>query len=469
MKLSQLITTDKDIIINGITDDSRQVEKGFLFASNEEKYIAMAAEKGAAVILVSKDYQGNRPQGSEYIEVDELPFTYAQAVANFYQLQPSHICAVTGTNGKTSIADFIRQILTMMGEKAASMGTLGLIKGNEAPIPSPNTTPNAVTIHKELKELAEDGYQYVVMEASSHGICQGRIGGVKIQVAGFTNLTQDHLDFHKTMENYFEAKKLLFTKILESGGSAVLNADIEVYEELKKACLDSGKRIVSYGQNGKEIKILQRKPLMNSQKLLLEYYGQKLEINIPLAGEFQAMNVLCALGMAAEITGKPQEVIKYVEKIHGAKGRLEFVKETSNGAAIFIDYAHTPDALENVIKAMRPHTANKLRVLFGCGGDRDNGKRPIMGKIANDLADVIYVTDDNPRTEDAEKIREQIMAACPRGINIGGRDQAIKTAIANLQKGDVLILAGKGHETGQYINGQVFHFSDHEEVLKYAK
>lgn len=465
MKLCQLLPTNQEIEVSGLTDDSRKVEPGFLFASDTQEYINMALAKGANVILTSKKYAAPQDMSCLFISVENMPFTYARAVANFYQLQPKNICAITGTNGKTSIADFIRQILTMMGEKAASMGTLGLIKGNAEPIPSPNTTPNAVAIHQELKELVEEGYDYVAMEASSHGICQGRIAGVKVKVAGFTNLTQDHLDFHKTMENYFEAKKRLFTEILEAEGTAVLNADIEVFENLRQACLAQGKKVISYGYKGDKIRLLEREPRLNGQKLIIEYYGQKQEIDIPLAGEFQAMNVLCAIGIAAEISNRPFEVIKYVSKIKGAKGRLDFAGE-KNGAAIFIDYAHTPDALENVIKALRPHTTGKLHVLFGCGGDRDNGKRPIMGKIANDLADVIYVTDDNPRTEDALKIREQIMVACPRGQNIPGRAEAIKIAINNLQPEDILILAGKGHETGQYIMGKIYHFSDHEEVLK---
>ena len=245
-----------------------------------------------------------------------------------------------------------------------------------------------------------------------------------------------------------------------------MNADSDVFEHLRHACESTGKKVVSYGRNGKELKLSESTPLTHGQKLRLEYYGKEIEIEIPLAGEFQAMNVLCALGMCAELTGKPFDIIKYAGRIKGAKGRLELIGTTANGAAVYVDYAHTPDALENVIRALRPHTQNRLHVLFGCGGDRDAGKRPIMGRIANDLADAVYVTDDNPRTENAEEIRRQIMTACPCGINIGDRAKAIKYAIGQLQKGDILIVAGKGHETGQYINGKIFHFSDHEEVLK---
>ena len=304
------------------------------------------------------------------------------------------------------------------------------------------------------------------MEMSSHGLCQYRVGGVHPEVAGFTNLTRDHLDYHKTFENYLNAKLILFREILVPGGTAVLNADIEVFPQIEKACLESGKKIITYGHNGRELRLIQALPEHNGQRLKLVYFGKEVEIFVPLAGEFQAMNILCALGMAAVLSGKPEEVIRHAGALKGAKGRLELAGTTDSGAAVYIDYAHTPDALENVIRAMRPHTRGKLHVLFGCGGDRDSGKRPIMGQIANELADVIYVTDDNPRTEDAAKIREQIMAACPRGKNIPGRAEAIREAMAGLGDGDVLILAGKGHETGQYINGKVYPFSDHEEVCK---
>lgn len=464
MKLAQLVDGGNNTEIIGLSADSREIKPGYLFGSlNDSQYISSALSNGAAALIVPENF--DEEVNVPFIKSTNPNKTFAEAAARFYGAQPENICAVTGTNGKTSIADFIRQILTMMGEKAASMGTLGLIKGNSAPIPSPNTTPNSIAIHRELKELVDEGYNFAAMEMSSHGLAQYRVGGVKVKVAGFTNFTRDHLDYHKTFENYFAAKMILFKEILVPGGTAVLNADIEVYPQLVKACQECGKKIISYGCNGKELKLKKVTALTHGQKLELSYFGKDISIEIPLAGEFQAMNVLCALGMAAEITGKADEVIKYAGKICGAKGRLEMAG-TYNGAAIYIDYAHTPDALENVIKALRPHTQKRLLVVFGCGGDRDATKRPIMGKIASDLADIAIVTDDNPRTENPDFIREQIMAACPNGYNIGDRALAIKTAINKLQAGDILIIAGKGHEIGQYINGQIFHFSDHEEVLK---
>jgi len=415
--------------------------------------------------VVNHNCEIDVPNNIVVLRTDNPAKKFALIAAKYYGKQPENIAAVTGTNGKTSIADFVRQILTMMNYKAASNGTLGLIKGNLPPIPSPNTTPVSAVLQRELKEITDEGYNHLVVEASSHGLCQYRLGGVKVNVAGFTNLTRDHLDYHLNMENYLEAKLILFRENLVDNGVAVLNADIDVFERIKNAC--GNKKIITYGKNGNDIKLLKSTPSVNGQKLDIVYYGKQLSLNIPLAGEFQAMNVLCALGIVAELTKKPDEAIKYVTKIIGAKGRLELVKQTSNGAAIYVDYAHTPDALENVLKALRPHTTNKLKVVFGCGGNRDAGKRPIMGKIANDLADVVYITDDNPRFEDPAPIREQIISSCPKGINIPDRAIAIETAITELESGDVLVIAGKGHETGQYVMGKVLPFSDHEEILKH--
>lgn len=466
MKLNQFTTSTSEIEIIGLSSDSREIKTGFLFGSlNGDHYLPSAIENGASAVLVPQDCAYAFPTEVEVIRSANVALDFAKAAARFYGYAPEHIAAITGTNGKTSIADFMRQVLTMMNFKAASMGTLGIIKGDELPIPLPNTTPNSVTVAKELRGLYDEGFQHVILEASSHGLAQYRLGGVSCEVAGFTNLTRDHLDYHKTFENYLDAKLILFRELLQSGKPAVLNADIDVFETIKNVCIGNGHKVVTYGYKGKELRLIKTTPMPHGQKLEIELYGELISLEIPLSGEFQAMNVLCAMGMLIELTGKKDEVLHHITKIRGAKGRLELVGK-KNGAAIYIDYAHTPDALENAIRALRPHTQRQLHVVFGCGGDRDPGKRPIMGKIASDLADVVYVTDDNPRTEDAAKIRAQIMHTCTRGQNIGDRAEAIRIAMNNLHKGDVLILAGKGHETGQYINGQVFHFSDHEEVLK---
>lgn len=467
MKLSKLTNNNEDVEIKGITADSREVKPGFLFgAATGDEYVADAISKGAAAVIVSEDYKGKAPKDVVVIKTSNPAQTYAVAVARYFGRTPEHLLAITGTNGKTSIADFVRQVLTMMGYKAASIGTLGLIKGNDAPIPSPNTTPNNVSLHKELKSLAEEGVNYTVLEASSHGLHQCRLGGISFEVAGFTNLTRDHLDYHKTFENYLDAKLILFRNNLKEGGTAVLNADIDVFGKIAAVCEQRGQKIISYGTMGQDIKLIKSEALLHGQRLEIEYFGQPKTIEIPLVGEFQAMNVLCALGMLAAITGLPDDVIHFISNIKGAKGRLELVGQTSNGAAIYIDYAHTPDAMSNILQALRPHTQGKLHIVFGCGGNRDSGKRPQMGKIAHDLADVVYVTDDNPRFEEADDIRNEIIPACPGAYNIADRAKAIQMAITNLLPGDVLVIAGKGHETGQYIKGEIIPFSDHEEVLK---
>lgn len=480
MKLSTLIdgmnlSFNKDMDILGATSDSRVVKPGFLFAavsngiSNGNDYILKAIENGATAILCEASAIPQQNNDTQFIVSKNPNKDYSKLLSRFYEKQPENICAITGTNGKTSIADFVRQVLTSLGENAASIGTLGLIKGNNAPLPYANTTPGADQLHKDLMALAEDRYNFVAIETSSHGICQYRIGGIKFKAAGFTNLTQDHLDYHKNLRNYFEAKKLLFTDILPVGGTAVLNADIDVFDELKQACLATGKKVIGYGRKGEEIRLLEVTPQSGGQLLKIRYFGETKEIFIPLAGEFQAMNVLCALGLLHVIYGKDNLLLEAIGKIHGAKGRLEYIGKSQQGGDVYVDYAHTPDALENVICSMRPYTKNKLHIVFGCGGDRDKTKRPLMGNVAEKLADVVYVTDDNPRTENPEDIRNQVMEGCPNARNIGDRKEAIRQAIEQLQYGDVLIVAGKGHETGQYVNGQIIPFSDQEICAEFLK
>lgn len=478
MKLSQLLQNtslsfeNSDLEISGITSDSREVKAGFLFAvldngvTNGAQYIPQAVQAGASVILAPKSEQATA-ENVLFLHSENPNKDFGIMLKNFYQAQPQNIAAITGTNGKTSIADFVRQMIFALGYNAASMGTLGLIKNNQAPLPFNNTTPGAMTIHKTLHDLKQDGFEYLIMETSSHGICQYRVSGVDFKVAGFTNLTQDHLDFHKTMQNYYEAKKLLFTDIMPKGGTAVLNADIQVFEDLQKVCLEAGHKVITYGHKGKDIQVLQEEPLNNGQNIKINYFGKNYDLFVPLAGDFQVMNILCALGIASALTGKKEELLSLVPQIKGAKGRLQYIGTTTKGGAVYVDYAHTPDAIENILTSMRSHTQNKLHILFGCGGDRDKTKRPIMGKIAQDLADFVYVADDNPRTENPETIRQEIMQGCPNALNLGDREKAIAYAMNQLKKGDVLLVAGKGHETGQYINGKILPFNDEEVVEKY--
>lgn len=478
MKLGQLLQNtslafeNPDLEISGITSDSREVKAGFLFAvldngvTNGAQYIPQAVQAGASVILAPKKEQTTE-ENVLFLHSENPNKDFGIMLKNFYQAQPQNIAAITGTNGKTSIADFVRQMIFALGDNAASMGTLGLIKNDQAPLPFNNTTPGAMTIHKTLHDLKQEGFDNLIMETSSHGICLYRVSGVDFKVAGFTNLTQDHLDFHKTMQNYYEAKKLLFTDIMPKGGTAVLNADIQVFDDLQKACLEAGHKVISYGHNGKDIQVLQEVPLNNGQNIKINYFGKTYDLFVPLAGDFQVMNILCALGIASALTGKKEELLSLVPQIKGAKGRLQYIGTTAKGGAVYVDYAHTPDAIENILTSMRTHTQNKLHILFGCGGDRDKTKRPIMGKIAQDLADFVYVADDNPRTENPNTIRQEIMQGCPNALNLGDREKAIAYAINQLEKGDILLVAGKGHETGQYINGQILPFNDQEVVEKY--
>ena len=469
---TQIVCDNPNLEILGITSDSREVQKYFLFTvldngiTNGAQYIPQAVQNGATVILTNELPQ-NVADNVLFLLSHNPNKDFGILLKNFYHAQPQHIAAITGTNGKTSIADFVRQMIFALGHNAASMGTLGLIKNDQAPLPFNNTTPGASTIHKTLYDLKQEKFDYVIMETSSHGICQYRVSGVDFKVAGFTNLTQDHLDFHKTMQNYYEAKKLLFTEIMPQGGTAVLNADVPIFEDLKNACIQAKHKVISYGHQGKDIQILAEEPCTHGQNIKINYFGKLHDVFVPLAGDFQVMNILCALAMTAALTGKKEELLSLVPHIKGAKGRLQYIGTTSKGGAVYVDYAHTPDAIENILTAMRPHTQNKLHILFGCGGDRDKTKRPIMGKLAQDLADFVYVADDNPRTENPETIRQEIMHGCPQALNLGDREKAIAFAIGKLEQGDILLVAGKGHETGQYINGKVFPFNDQEVIEKY--
>ena len=484
MKLSQLLLKTKlvtslpDMEISGLTSDSRKVQKGFLFAAlsgvsfDGRQFIESAIQNEASAILSDDISLAEKFPDITFLKSENPHRDFALLAAAFYHKQPSHIAAVTGTNGKTSIADFTRQVLNMMNKKAASLGTLGLIKNNEEPQYA-MTTPDPITLHQDLAELRDEGIDYLVMETSSHGLCQYRVGGIEFEVAGFTNLTRDHLDYHKTMENYFNAKKMLFTTFLKKGGSAVLNADCDVFMPLKEACLETGKKVIAYGRKGDVIRLIKSQALAHGQKLKLEYYGKKIDLEIPLAGEFQAMNVLCALGMLAELTHEPFEVIKYISKIHGAKGRLELVGQTAKGAAIYIDYAHTPDGLENILRAARELTPKdaELICMFGCGGDRDATKRPKMGLIAQSLSDKIVVTSDNPRSEDPQQIITDILSGLklinPKTVFVEpDRHLAIELLKKISTPKDVIILAGKGHEDYQILKDKTIHFDDREEVQK---
>ncbi len=459
-----------DPTIAGLTCDSRQVEPGFLFAAlpgvtvDGRTFIADAIGRGAAALLAPTDTDVTAYADTLPAILDDNPRRrFARMAALFYRGQPNTVAAVTGTNGKTSSVDFLRQIWLRERIPAASLGTLGVITADGRQEGS-LTTPDPVALHKTLDRLAGDGVRCLAMEASSHGLSQYRLDGVRIAAAAFTNLTRDHLDYHASMSEYLDAKLRLFTEVMEPGGAAVLNADADAFGIVRDACETHGHRILSVGRNGQDIRLATSEPFDGGQRLRLSVDGRSMTVDLPLAGGFQANNAITAAGLAIACGMATDRAIAALENLHSVPGRLERVGRTVAGAPIYIDYAHTPDALETVIEALRPHAKGRLWVVFGCGGDRDSGKRPEMGRIACRLADKVIVTDDNPRSENPAAIRSQILATCPGATEIGDRRQAIHAAIAGLTAEDLLIVAGKGHERGQIVGKTVHPFNDADVV-----
>ena len=456
--------------ISGITADSRRAEPGFLFAAllgtsrDGRAFAGEAIARGAAAILTDDaaaldlDAETRRRVA---LVIDPNPQRrLALLAARFYGRQPHTIVAVTGTNGKTSVAHFAREIWTALGHKAASLGTLGLVSPNGWR-PGALTTPDPVALHRDLADLAGGGVEHVAIEASSHGLAQYRLDGISPAAAAFTNLTRDHLDYHGDMDAYRAAKWRLFTELLNPGGTAVLNTDSPECAGLAALCRGRGLDVIRFGQEpGSELRIVERVARSSGQLLTVEVFGARNEIDLPLVGGFQASNVLAALGLVVATGASPRDAVAVLSRLDGVPGRMQFVGETASGAAVFVDYAHTPDALATVLGALRPHAERRLAVVFGAGGNRDRGKRPLMGRVATELADLVYVTDDNPRSEDPAEIRRAILEAAPGAVEIGDRRQAIAAAIAGLGRGDVLVIAGKGHETGQIIGAQVLPFDD---------
>lgn len=468
----------REMIIAGLSADSRTVRPGYLFAAlngshvHGTQFIADAIQNGAVAVLAPPGTVLPANAGGVALIEDPNPQRrFARMAAKFYGLQPENAVAVTGTNGKTSVASFCRQIWAHVQQSSASIGTLG-IEAPQLNLAQPAlgynlTTPDSVTLHEELSHLAKEGVTHVAMEASSHGLNQHRLDGVQLRAAGFTNLTRDHLDYHGSMGAYFNAKARLFSDVLAPGSLAVINADSEYASRLEDICVTFGHEVIMYGEKGRDITLVSHKPTANGQKLVLNIFGERYTVEMPIAGSFQASNVLCALGLTIGLESDPARYKLYVEalgKLHGVRGRLELVGQHPSGAPIYIDYAHTPDALETVLHALRPHTRNKLHVVFGCGGDRDGGKRPMMGGIATKLADRVIVTDDNPRTENPKRIRQEILVAATTATEIADRRTAIETAIAGLKTGDVLLVAGKGHEQGQIIDRVTHPFDDASEI-----
>ncbi len=421
-----------------------------------------AVARGAVAVLAADDAKPN-PLNLPVLRSAEPRQALARLAARFYNAQPETVAAVTGTNGKTSVAAFLRQIWAAIGFEAASLGTVGIVTrtGEKA---LAHTTPDPVTLHKHLAALAAEGVTHLALEASSHGLDQRRLDGVRFSAGAFTNITRDHLDYHPTFEDYFEAKLRLFRELLPPGAPAVIDADSPGADRVIEAAQNRKLTVLTVGQSGRAIVLNSIAREGFRQRLCVNFDGRDRCVELPLAGAFQVSNALVSAGIALGLGASPDAVFPALAEIRGAKGRLEYIGETAPGAPVFVDYAHTPDALVKALQALRPYVSRRLHVVFGCGGDRDRGKRPEMGRAAVAHADDVYVTDDNPRSEEPAEIRRAIMASATGAIEIAGRADAIAMAVGNLKRGDVLLVAGKGHETGQIVGKTVIPYSDHDAV-----
>lgn len=454
------VTSDIDELnITGLTTDSRAVQPGFLFAAmpgsvvDGRAFTVSAIKSGAVAVLAPEGT--SPPAGSVLITARDPRAAFAHISAAFYKDQPGTIAAVTGTNGKTSVAHFTRQIWTAMGNKAVAIGTLGIQMPDNSVKPS-LTTPDPVTLQANLAELTQQGATHAILEASSHGLDQRRMDGVRLTAAAFTNLTREHLDYHGTFRNYFSAKARLFAELLPADGVAILNSDVGEFSQLSDVFAGN---IITYGRFGSDLKLKKATPTHIGTSVKLTIMGNETDLTLPLVGEFQIYNALCAAGIAIGCGASAKDVIHCLSKLENVPGRLQLVGAVSGGS-VYVDYAHTPNALKHVLTALRSHTRGRLIAVIGCGGDRDPGKRSLMGGISERLADVTVVTDDNPRFEDASAIRSQILAAVPNAIEIGDRAKAIQTAIASINEGDVVVIAGKGHETEQIVGDERLPFND---------
>ncbi len=458
----------QDVMITGITADSRQVAPGFLFAAlagvrqDGLAFVPAALERGAVALLAAQPPSMPLPPHVAFVQAHEPRLALAQMAARLYARQPETCVAITGTSGKTSVASFVRQIFAFQGHCAASIGTLGIVSP-VGDVYGALTTPDPVWLHQALDRLAGQGVTHLALEASSHGLDQYRLDGVRLSAAAFTNLSRDHLDYHATLEAYLEAKLRLVRTLLPPHAPVVVNADGASAEAFMRAANERGLPLISVGAAGDTIRLLQRERLPQGQRLSLGGAWGRAEIFLPLVGDFQAENALVAAGLALAVGGEMSHILAALEHLSGVKGRLDKVGEVK-GAAVYVDYAHKPGALETVLDTLRPYTRGRLICILGCGGDRDQGKRPIMGAIAAQKADIVIVTDDNPRSEDAGLIRQAVLAGAVGALEIADRGQAIAQGVALLQAGDVLVIAGKGHENGQIIGDQVLPFSDFDEA-----
>lgn len=458
----------------GLAADSREVEPGYLFAAlpgaraDGADFIEDAVRRGASAVLGRPELGARvRALGARFIAEDNPRLALARRAAAFFGAQPQTVAAVTGTNGKTSVSVFLRQIWRAAGHEAASLGTIGVVTAHGARSLR-QTTPDPIELHRLLADLQAEGVERLAVEASSHGLDQYRLDGVDIAAAAFTNITRDHLDYHPTFEHYLASKLRLFREVVRPCGAAAINADAAYAERFLAAARERGLRTLSVGASGEGLKLLGCAPRQDAQTLTVSFEGRNRQVELPLAGAFQASNALIAAALAIALGDEPETVFSALGRLRGAPGRLERVALSRAGAPIYVDYAHTPNALETVLSALRPHAEGRLHLVFGCGGDRDKGKRPLMGAVAARLADRIIVTDDNPRSEDAALIRKEILTCCPAAREIPDRAEAIAAAIGGLGSGDALVIAGKGHEPGQIVMDEVRPFSDRAVAIEAA-
>ncbi|MDQ8758245.1 UDP-N-acetylmuramoyl-L-alanyl-D-glutamate--2,6-diaminopimelate ligase [Sphingosinicella sp. LHD-64] len=462
MRLGALTGRDEPASVTGFAIDHRKVAPGTVFGAfrgtrfNGEDFIPQAIAAGAVAIVARPEVAVD---GALHIAAEEPRREFARLAARFFQPFPKTVIAVTGTNGKTSNVELCRQLWRMAGHPSASIGTLGVTTADDQ-VTTGLTTPDIVTFLSNMAGLAREGITHAAFEASSHGLSQYRTEGLPVRAAAFTNFSRDHLDYHETMEAYFEAKMRLFDEVVEPDGTAVIWADDAKSDEVVRRCEARGLRVMTVGTRGEALRLVKRETTPLGQKLAVEAEGRTHVVNLALIGAYQAANALTAAGLVVATGGELAPTLANLARVQPVRGRLERAVITRAGAPVYVDYAHTPDAIESAIEALRPHTQDRLITVFGAGGDRDAGKRPEMGAVAARLSDLVIVTDDNPRSEDPAAIRAAIMAGAPGATEMAGRREAIRAAVAEAKAGDIILLAGKGHEQGQIVGDRVLPFDD---------
>ncbi|MDB5667793.1 MAG: UDP-N-acetylmuramoyl-L-alanyl-D-glutamate--2,6-diaminopimelate ligase [Alphaproteobacteria bacterium] len=462
MRLGALTGGSETASVTGFAIDHRKVAPGTIFGAfqgarfNGEDFVGDAVRSGAIAIVARPEV---KVEGAMHIEAAEPRQAFARLAARFFKPFPKTVVAVTGTNGKTSNVELTRQLWRMAGHPSASIGTLGVTTSDEQ-VTTGLTTPDVVTFLSNMAGLAKMGITHAAFEASSHGLSQYRTEGLPVQAAAFTNFSRDHLDYHLTMEAYFEAKMRLFSEVVEPDGHAVIWMDDPKSAEVARRANERGLELVTVGTKGDTLRLVERERTPLGQTMVIEAEGKRHKVTLNLIGAYQAANALTAAGLVIATGGDLAQTLASLVRVHPVRGRLERAVITRAGAPIYVDYAHTPDAIEAAIQALRPHTEKRLITVFGAGGDRDQGKRPEMGEVARRLSDLVIVTDDNPRSEDAAAIRRDILVGAPDAREVGGRREAIAAAIAEAGEGDIILLAGKGHEQGQIVGNMVLPFDD---------